>query len=46
MTTYAQIFENDIKWVTEKKASDKEFFENLAKGRIRIFNIWAAATAG
>lgn len=33
MTTYKQIFENNKKWVAEKKASDKEFFENLAKGQ-------------
>jgi carbonic anhydrase len=32
MTTYKQIFENNKKWVAEKKLSDKEFFENLAKG--------------
>ena len=33
MTTYKQIFENNKKWIAEKKASDKEFFENLAKGQ-------------
>jgi carbonic anhydrase len=33
MTTYKQIFKNNKKWVAEKKASDKEFFENLAKGQ-------------
>lgn len=33
MTTYNKIFENNKKWVAEKKASDKEFFENLAKGQ-------------
>ncbi len=33
MTPYKQIFENNKKWVAEKKASDKEFFENLAKGQ-------------
>lgn len=33
MTTYKQIFENNKKWVAEKKLSDKEFFENLAKGQ-------------
>ena len=33
MTTYDQIFENNKKWVARKKASDKEFFENLAKGQ-------------
>ena len=33
MTNYHQIFENNKKWVAEKKASDKEFFENLAKGQ-------------
>lgn len=33
MPTYQQIFENNKKWVAEKKATDKEFFENLAKGQ-------------
>lgn len=33
MTAYKQIFENNKKWVAGKKASDKEFFENLAKGQ-------------
>lgn len=33
MTTYEQIFENNRKWVAEKKAADKEFFKNLAKGQ-------------
>jgi carbonic anhydrase len=33
MTTYKQIFENNRKWVAEKKASDKDFFEKLAKGQ-------------
>ena len=28
-----QIFENNKKWVAEKKASNKDFFENLAKGQ-------------
>lgn len=33
MTTYEQIFENNRKWVAEKKASDKDFFEKLAEGQ-------------
>ena len=33
MPTYNQIFENNRKWVEEKKASDKDFFEKLAKGQ-------------
>ena len=33
MTTYKQIFENNRIWVAEKKASDKEFFEKLARGQ-------------
>ncbi len=33
MTTYEQIFENNKRWVAEKKAGDNEFFENLAEGQ-------------
>ena len=33
MTTYEQIFENNRKWAAEKRATDKDFFENLAKGQ-------------
>jgi len=33
MTTYEQIFENNRRWVEEKKASDKDFFEKLAEGQ-------------
>ena len=33
MTTYKQIFENNRKWVAEKKASDREFFKKLARGQ-------------
>ena len=33
MTSYEQIFENNKKWVAEKKATDNEFFEKLAKGQ-------------
>jgi len=33
MTTYEQIFENNRKWVTEKKVSDREFFQRLAAGQ-------------
>ena len=30
---YKQIFDNNKKWVAEKKSTDKEFFEHLAKGQ-------------
>lgn len=30
---YKQIFENNKKWVAEKKATDQQFFEHLAKGQ-------------
>lgn len=30
MTTYEQIFENNKKWVAEKKAADEHFFEKIA----------------
>ena len=33
MTAYEKIFENNRRWVAEKKASDKDFFENLARGQ-------------
>jgi len=33
MTTYEQIFENNRKWVAEKRASDKDFFKKLARGQ-------------
>ncbi len=33
MTTYIQIFENNKRWVAEKKATDNEFFEKLAEGQ-------------
>lgn len=33
MTTYEEIFENNRKWVMEKKASDEQFFEKLAQGQ-------------
>ena len=33
MTTYEKIFENNRKWAAEKRATDKDFFENLAKGQ-------------
>lgn len=33
MTAYEQIFENNRKWVAVKKASEKDFFKNLAKGQ-------------
>jgi len=33
MPTYKQIFENNKKWIAEKKSTNKEFFENLAKGQ-------------
>jgi len=37
MTTYKQIFENNKKWVAEKKATDNEFFEKLAEGQAADF---------
>ncbi len=33
MTTYEQIFENNRRWISEKKASDHDFFDKLAKGQ-------------
>ncbi len=33
MTTYEQVFENSRKWAAQKKASDHDFFKNLAKGQ-------------
>lgn len=33
MITYQQIFENNKRWVAEKKAGDKEFFEKLSEGQ-------------
>jgi len=33
MTNYERIFENNRIWVAEKMASDKDFFDNLAKGQ-------------
>ena len=33
MTTYRQIFENNKKWVAEKKATDEAFFDKLAMGQ-------------
>ena len=33
MSLYKQIFENNRKWVAEKKATDKHFFEHLAEGQ-------------
>jgi len=33
MQSYEQIFENNRRWVAEKKATDREFFEHLAKGQ-------------
>lgn len=33
MPLYDQIFENNRKWVAEKKATDAEFFEHLSKGQ-------------
>lgn len=31
MVTYEQIFRNNAKWIADKKANDKAFFEKLAK---------------
>lgn len=33
MSTYQDIFENNKKWVSEKKASNKDFFKHLAEGQ-------------
>lgn len=33
MSLYENVFENNKKWISEHKATDKEFFENLAKGQ-------------
>lgn len=33
MPSYKKIFENNKKWVAEKKATDEEFFEKLSKGQ-------------
>jgi carbonic anhydrase len=33
MDLYQQIFENNKKWIADKKATDKEFFTHLAEGQ-------------
>ncbi len=33
MSKYQQIFERNKKWIAEKKATNKQFFEHLAKGQ-------------
>ncbi len=33
MPTYKNIFDNNRKWAADKRASNKDFFENLAKGQ-------------
>lgn len=33
MTQYEKIFENNKKWVAEKKATDKDFFDKLSHGQ-------------
>lgn len=33
MTQYEKIFENNKKWLAEKKATDKDFFEKLSHGQ-------------
>lgn len=33
MTTYEQVFENNRRWVEQKRASDPAFFEKLARGQ-------------
>lgn len=33
MPSYNQIFDNNRKWIAEKKATNKDFFINLAKGQ-------------
>jgi len=33
MDSYKKIFENNKKWIAEKKATNEEFFENLSRGQ-------------
>src|SRR6218665_3045510 len=33
MPTYEQVFENNLTWLNEKKRTNKDFFEELAKGQ-------------
>jgi carbonic anhydrase len=33
MPSYEEVFENNKKWIEEKKATDKEFFQKLAQGQ-------------
>jgi carbonic anhydrase len=33
MITYKEIFENNKKWIAEKKASNKDFFKHLSEGQ-------------
>ncbi|MEP2668760.1 MAG: carbonic anhydrase [Cyclobacteriaceae bacterium] len=33
MPSYEQVFENNRKWIAQKKATNKDFFINLAKGQ-------------
>lgn len=33
MITYNEVFENNKKWIKEKKATDKDFFKKLAEGQ-------------
>ena len=33
MTSYDEVFVNNLKFIEEKKRSDKEFFENLSLGQ-------------
>ncbi|MBZ0244868.1 MAG: carbonic anhydrase [Cyclobacteriaceae bacterium] len=33
MSSYERIFENNKKWIAKKKATNKDFFTNLAKGQ-------------
>jgi len=33
MPSYEQVFENNKKWIAQKKANNKDFFINLAKGQ-------------
>lgn len=40
MEKYNRIFENNQKWIEEKKATDAEFFEHLSKGQDPDFIHW------
>jgi len=37
MISYEEVFENNKKWIKEKKATDKDFFEKLSQGQTPAF---------